>query len=103
MKNLFLRALNFSVFKKYLNAGASFVMALSLLACSNDNKFDAMGIFESDEIIVSSEISGKIIDLNLSEGEILEQNQFVGLIDTTQLELNLAALKEQIKALNAKK
>lgn len=105
------KALNFNFWGQLRNSGALkckslgavFAFAFMLAACSSQNEFDAMGIFESDEIIVSSEISGKIIDLNLSEGEKLEQNALVGLIDTTQLELSLKALSEQIKALKAKK
>jgi len=52
-----------------------------------DEKFDASGTFEATEIIVSSESTGKIIEFNVEEGQILEKNQFLGYIDTTQIYL----------------
>ena len=49
-----------------------FSLALALSACSgNKNDFDATGAFESTEIIVSSEANGKIMELNLQEGDRL--------------------------------
>lgn len=49
-----------------------------LAACSGtDTDFDATGIFESTEVIVSSEANGKIMALNLEEGDLLEQGQQV--------------------------
>jgi hypothetical protein len=39
-------------------------------ACGNtDNDFDASGTFEATEILVSSEANGKIMELNIEEGE----------------------------------
>jgi len=65
---------------------------LSLATCKNDNKYDASGVFEATEVIVSSEGNGKILFLNLEEGQKLDSNQQVGLIDTVQLFLK----KEQL-------
>ena len=66
-------------------------------SCGNDEKADGYGNFEATEITVSAEANGKIEFLDLEEGVILEKNQNVGLIDTTQLYLNkqraIASLK----------
>lgn len=69
----------------------------SLVSCGKDEKADGYGNFEATEITVSAEANGKIEFLDLDEGMILEKNQLVGLIDTTQLYLNkqqaIASLK----------
>lgn len=71
----------------------------TLLSCSNDEKADGYGNFESTEITVSSEANGKLEFLNLEEGQVLEKGAFVGLVDTLQLYLNkqqLLASKEVV-------
>jgi HlyD family secretion protein len=60
----------------------------SFISCGNDERADGYGNFEATEITVSSEANGKIEFLDFEEGVILEKNQKVGLIDTTQLYLN---------------
>jgi HlyD family secretion protein len=72
-------------------------------ACRNSsNEFDATGNFEADEVIISSEASGKILKLDVEEGKELEANAVVGLIDTTQLYLKKKQLEYSIKAVIAK-
>ena len=71
-------------------------------ACSNkDGDYDASGSFEATEIIVSSEASGKILYLNIMEGEQLQKGEQVGLIDTTQLYLQKMNLLSNIKGVRA--
>ncbi len=60
---------------------------------------DASGTFETTEIIVSSEGSGKLLEFNAEEGMQLEKNQIVGYIDSTQLYLKKLQLKANQKAL----
>lgn len=72
-------------------------------SCSNEeNTFDATGTFEAKEIIVSTGVAGKIIALNTDEGEQLDANKIVGMIDTTQLYLKKQQLQAQIKAVLSK-
>lgn len=69
--------------------------AFSLFACNGNHDIsDAYGNFEATEITISSEAQGKLIDFKLEEGDILNNEQFVGLIDTTTLYLR----KEQFVA-----
>ena len=64
-----------------------------LFACSgSQSNFDATGSFEATEIIVSSEASGKILHINLEEGQEIEAGHEVGLIDSTQLYLQKMSL-----------
>jgi len=60
----------------------------SFISCGKVEKADGYGNFEATEITVSAEANGKIEFLDLEEGVILEKNQKVGLIDTTQLYLS---------------
>ena len=80
-------------------------IAVLTLASCNGNKFDhdASGIFEATEIIVSSEASGKIEQLNLIEGDALALNQQVGYIDTTQLYLRKLQLQSTRTAVDVRR
>lgn len=60
---------------------------------------DAAGTFEADEITVSSEATGKIEWLDLTEGQQLQAGQAVGQIDTVQLFLQKQQLEESIISL----
>jgi HlyD family secretion protein len=78
-------------------------LLLVVIGCnSSANEFDATGNFEADEVIISSEATGKILKLDIEEGKELEANQVVGLIDTTQLYLRKRQLEYQIKAVISK-
>lgn len=82
----------------------SFFLLIAIAAGCGDkaNEFDATGNFEADEVIISSEASGKILALDVEEGKDLEANAVVGLIDTTQLYLRKKQLEYSIKAVVAK-
>ncbi len=72
-------------------------------ACSNGNdEVDAYGNFESDEIIISSEVNGKLISFMLEEGQTLVIGQETGLVDTIQLYLKKEQLLASIVALESK-
>ncbi|MFH0735542.1 MAG: HlyD family efflux transporter periplasmic adaptor subunit [bacterium] len=74
-----------------------------LNGCNTDtSKNDANGNFESTEIMVSAEASGKIIGLKLEEGQNLNSNQIVGKIDTTELYLQKKQIEATISALDKK-
>ena len=61
---------------------------LLLTACGKGNgDYDASGVFETTEVIVSAEANGKIMQLNFIEGQQVEQGRPLGYIDTVQLYL----------------
>lgn len=74
----------------------------SFISCGKDKKADGYGNFEATEITVSAEANGKIEFLDLEEGVILEKNQLVGLIDTTQLYLNKQQSIASLKTIESK-
>jgi HlyD family secretion protein len=66
-----------------------------LSACGNGkNANDASGVFEAEEVIVSSELAGKILEFPVEEGDQLAAGQTVATIDATNLKLQ----KEQVEA-----
>jgi len=85
---------------------ARILAALSVIlvtACGrNQNKFDASGSFEADEVIVSASASGKIISLGIDEGSVLAKDSIVGLVDPTDLSLQKQQVQASIEALNEK-
>ncbi|MFD2514831.1 HlyD family secretion protein [Pontibacter locisalis] len=79
------------------NTQLTFVLLLGLFAsaCGSDEpEFDATGTFEADEVIVSSELGGRIDSFIVEEGQQLPAGKVVGIIDAQ----NLALQKEQVEA-----
>lgn len=86
------------IMKKYI---LPFVL-VSVLSCKNSSDYDASGTFEADEIMVTAEANGKILDLKLEEGDALQQNQQVGLIDGKGVELQREQILASLNALDQK-
>ena len=63
-------------------------IVITLMSCNgNGEKADGYGNFEATETTISSEANGKLLSLDAEEGDILEKNAIVGIIDTVQLSL----------------
>lgn len=92
---------------KYKNA----IRELSILsvilisfACGRDSEiYDASGSFEATEIIVSSEVGGKILEMNIEEGDSVEGGAVLGQIDTVQLWLKKRQILATVRALEARR
>jgi HlyD family secretion protein len=77
-----------------------FIFCLTVSGCKkNGNDFDASGTFEAVETVISSEANGKIISLDINEGDVLKAGQPVGFIDSTQLLLTRQQLMQNRKAI----
>ena len=75
---------------------------LLLTACGKGNgDYDASGVFETTEVIVSAEANGKIIQLNFIEGQQVEQGKPLGYIDTVQLYLKKMQLLTNASAVKS--
>ncbi len=70
--------------------------------CNKGSNSDASGTFEVDEVIVSSEVPGKIMALNIEEGSVLTKDSIVGYIDSVPLGLQKAQVEATIGALHQK-
>ena len=72
------------------------ILAVVLSACSsNEDRSDAYGNFEVDDVIISAEANGKLMMLNIQEGQRLNNGKLVAVIDTTDLVLKRKQLKAQ--------
>ncbi len=91
---------NAKVFFKRYTILLNVLAILFLSSCKKINdKADAYGNFEAAETTISAETTGKIIVLNLSEGQKLEKGTLIAEIDSTALVLkrnNLMAAKKVI-------
>ena len=78
----------------------SIISAMTLLtACSgSDSKYDASGVFEVTEVMVSARVAGEIMDLDIDEGTEVTAGEPVGYIDTVQLYLQKLQLEANVKA-----
>ncbi|MDR0688000.1 MAG: HlyD family efflux transporter periplasmic adaptor subunit [Prevotellaceae bacterium] len=86
--------------KNYQRPAACCRMILLLLAaaCSGERKYDASGVFEATEFMVSSEASGRLLWFDVEEGMLLAAAQPVGCVDTMQLHLQRRQVQARIKA-----
>lgn len=77
---------------------------LLLATCNKkEDEADGYGNFESTEVIVSAEATGRLLTFDVEEGMQLPANALVGGIDSIQLNLRKAQLGANIKAVLSKK
>jgi len=80
-----------------------FAAMLFAAACSSDGaRADAYGNFEADDLIVSAEGSGRILQFIAEEGGQLKAGDTVGTIDASQLSLRREQLEASIRAVAAR-
>ncbi|QEN06470.1 HlyD family efflux transporter periplasmic adaptor subunit [Oceanispirochaeta crateris] len=80
---------------KYTTQALFLIPLLLFSSCQNDETMiDASGSFEAVELFVSSETTGRILELDIQEGDTVEEGSLLGQIDTLQLKLK----KEQLEA-----
>lgn len=73
-------------------------------ACSNnDAQYDASGVFETTEVIVSAKGTGELISFHVDEGQNVGMGQELGSIDTLQLYLKKKQLLSNISATESKR
>lgn len=78
------------------------LLVLLAASCVEGNKaYDASGVFESTEVTVSAEGNGKILSLDIQEGDRLEAGQIVGCIDTVQLHLSEVQMEASRRAVGS--
>lgn len=85
------------------NIFTAIIAATLLISCNgNGNKFDASGTFEATEVIVSSELNGKILSFTINEGDTISANRVIGSIDAVGLSLQKEQVQASISSLNDK-
>ncbi|WP_302063146.1 biotin/lipoyl-binding protein, partial [uncultured Muribaculum sp.] len=77
------------------------ILAVIVLASCNRNiEYDASGNFEATDVTLSAESSGKILMLDVNEGDTVSAGQMIALIDTAQLHFQKEQLLFQRSASN---
>jgi len=75
-------------------------LMLALNSCEESGmSHDASGSFEAVETMISAEANGKILQLNIEEGQELKAGQVIGHIDSTQLYSRKLQLLQSKKAI----
>ena len=79
------------------------LLSLLLFQCrQKDNGADAFGNFESRDMLVTTEIPGKLLYLKAEEGQSLQEGDTIALIDTISLHLKQEQLLASIQAIRGK-
>lgn len=69
---------------------------------SNKHDYDATGILEADEIVVSAEVNGKLLEYSIEEGAQISKDSMIGKIDPSQYKLQSDQFVESINAVLSK-
>lgn len=83
----------------FLGLGLSFVLS----ACgNNDIPYDASGVFETTEVIVSAQATGELLSFTVEEGMNVKADEKLGYVDTLQLALKKNQLTATLAATDSK-
>jgi HlyD family secretion protein len=76
------------------------IILVNIVSCKEKtNKYDASGSFEAIETMIAAEANGKLLQLDIEEGQQLDSGQVIGYIDSTQLHLNKLQMIQNKKAI----
>lgn len=66
-----------------------------LASCSGAPDYDATGIFEATTVTIPAETTGKIMTIDIAEGDSIREGQLIAVIDTTVLSLQQKQVRSQ--------
>lgn len=78
-----------------------FIAAIACGACAEKADYDACGMFEADEILVSSQGTGQLMWFDVREGARVEPGAVLGVVDTMQLHWQKVQLTAQAEAIRS--
>lgn len=78
-----------------------FIAAIACGACAEKADYDACGMFEADEILVSSQGTGQLMWFDVCEGARVEPGTVLGAVDTVQLHWQKVQLTAQAEAIRS--
>lgn len=89
---------------KFFNYIAFALIVISLSSCKKKSlEYDASGVFEVTEVVVSAKGNGELLQFNIEEGDQVDTNTTLGVIDTTQLYLKKLQLKASMSGISNRK
>ncbi len=65
------------------------------------NRIRLVGVIDGNEVIVSPQIGGRLVRLNVDEGTYVKKGDLIGQLDSTELEASLAAAKANVATIEA--
>ena len=65
--------------------------------CKHELSFDACGQIEATQVTVSAESNGRILSLDIQEGDRVSEGQIAGAIDSVQTLLQIQELKQRME------
>ncbi|MCF8358238.1 MAG: efflux RND transporter periplasmic adaptor subunit [Prolixibacteraceae bacterium] len=75
----------------------------ALLSCNHREKLsDAYGNFEVEDFLLAAESTGKLLEMNVNEGNEITKGERIAVVDTIQVVLQLKQLKAQKAAVSSK-
>lgn len=75
------------------------LLLIAAISCSSsDQDADAFGNFEAREVTISSETSGRILEISITEGSEVAQGQIIARIDSSLQLLQLEELKASMRS-----
>lgn len=81
------------------NVVISVSCVLASVSCGTKEKtYDAMGVFEATEVVVSAKSQGEIVSFNVDEGYEVKTGEVLGMIDDTKLNLQQQSLEDNREA-----
>ena len=83
--------------------GVVFVLALViyLLSTPRGSDISLIGIVDGNEVIVSPQITGRMMKLTVDEGSVVKKGDLIAELDRKELEASLAAAKANVASLEA--
>lgn len=78
------------------------VITITIQSCAKKFSSDASGMFEAEEIIVSAQQNGQLLEFGINEGDSINKNSVVGKIDVTIDKLKAEQVDASIRSLNEK-
>jgi HlyD family secretion protein len=92
------------IFNRFRSLIAVFFALILISGCSpTDSESDAYGNFEATEVVISSEVGGKLLSWNVHEGMELDSAHVVGLSDTISFSLQRAQTLSQMAVVSSKR
>ena len=90
---------------KYIGMAVCAATAAAMISsCSETgSRYDAEGSFEAEEVTVSAEATGKILEFDLREGQKVLSGERLGCIDSVQLYLSKLQLEKSAKSVLSNK
>lgn len=80
------------------------IIPLILSGCKEEvADYDASGIFECTEVIVSAKAQGELLSFLVDEGQLVKEGEMLGRIDTQQLSLKKKQLKANVAATDSRR